>query len=156
MDAKELARLIDGEGSICSCMQGTKNVTPYPRVALAMADLVYPQALYDTYGGYLYFRKQPNPNARGLWRWYIGSFHIKPLLLLILPELQIKQAQAEAALLMLTTIPVKGKHPTDKQLVLRWTLHELICSLNKRGPSKRPSHEEVSEVLTRLKELPHV
>lgn len=152
MDAKELARLIDGEGTICSCIKSSTRL-PFPRVALAMADLVYPQTLHDIYGGSLSFYKQRNPNARGLWHWGVDRSRIKPLLLFIVPELRIKQVQAEAALLMLTTFPSQGKQPTDKQLVLRWVLHDLLRRLNKRGSSHRPPQEEVDEVLARLKEI---
>ncbi len=49
---------------------------------------------------------------------------------------------------MTTTIVGRGLKATDKQMVLRWALHDALKKLNKRGPTTL----DVEEVIENLEE----
>ena len=132
---QEVARILDTEGCICSTVATTH---PSPCVKLGMTTVEYPRLMQEQFGGGLYFTKRDRvkyPNWSDTWQWSINGKACEPILLQTLPYLKLKKVQAEAALLMLSTLVGKSKRMTDKQLLLRWTLHELLHKLNKRGPA---------------------
>lgn len=145
----EVAKLLDAEGTICSCLFNDCGL-PFPNVALGMTEPDYPKLLHEQFGGWLEIGKRKG-NWSDMYSWRIASHRVEPVLIYALPELVIKKVQAEALLLMLTTMPGSGRRVTDKQRLLRWTLHYLVKGLNERGRGKLPAREQVNEVLESLR-----
>ena len=148
LTAKEVAILLDSEGTICITLAnlGSRLI---PSVQVEMTDSRYPKLMHEQFGGYLYLnpKSKRNPKHSDTWSWQLKARDCEQVLIYALPELTIKKTQAEALLLFITTLPPKGRRPklTDKQLLLQLTLHELVRKLNKKGPTVNDVIEQLEE-----------
>jgi hypothetical protein len=133
---KEVAVLLDSEGTICITLANLRSIV-IPVVSVEMTDQQYPRLMHEQFGGYLTFKEKKNPKHSPSLDWNVRGKKCEEVLTYALAELVIKKVQAQAVLLFASTLPSTGTRPkvTDKQLLLRWTLYELVKKLNKKGPS---------------------
>ena len=105
----------------------------------------------EQFGGCLRLEKKEG-EQKDMWKWCVTGKACEKVLIFVLPVIRMKKLQAEAALLMASTIAeYRGSRRklTTRDKLIRWRMHELLHQLNRRG---KPAKEEVDEVVQELEE----
>ena len=114
--------IVDGEGCI-----GAYATSGYMRLKLEVnnIDPRMPQMLYEMFGGTRYLHPAQRPNERQLYRWCAHDALAGRIIAQIYPYLVIKKEQAEIALQIAATFPIRTSKPGER----RW--HKLPKSIKK-------------------------
>lgn len=118
------AGIMDGEGCIFIARHSdTESATGWYyelRIQVGMTDIIIPQWLKQTFGGYIHSRNDGNPRHKTMWIWAISCQKARNLLEAILPYMKVKRHQAQLGIEFQQMKANKRFHNTLKKPQWMW------------------------------------
>lgn len=141
LTASYIAGIIDGEGSIglqknkkSECVNGINYV---PRLRIGMIDKEFIEWLKNSFGGWIYHRKQ-NGNNKDSYTWQVEGKVMKEIIKKVYPYLRIKKKHAEIIMKFWKTkeyvvIPKSHKELKPEIRVMRDNLYQQLIKIQIKG-----------------------